>query len=146
MSGNFFKEKIVIHHSPFVEQDLLNAVKEQIKDRLDSQGLPHDPSVIEFNNLGPTGAGDVLTFAWVGEFFVAGPQNAGQSLGTVVHNNDVNVFLGKREAALGMMAKNFINGLGNIDLNATQVPSLQDVVRQINDFRNVFPRLEATRI
>lgn len=138
--SNFFKEKIVIQHSPFVEADFLANVRAQIVDRLDSQGLPHDNTVIEFAP-NPNNIGCVLGFSWNGEFFVSGPQNAGQALSFYVNSDDTQVFLGKREARLGTMAKNFINGIANAPATVTAV----ELVNWANAFRTVFPRLEATR-
>jgi len=153
MSDKFFKEVLIIHHSPFVEEDKLNAIREQIKDRLDSQGVPNDPTVIQFNNTGSVGAGDVLTFAWSAGYSVSTqrlgePVRFGEETGTVSHNDDVNVFLGKREAKLGTMTKNFVNAIANYieqQGDGEGFPSSQ-VKTLINDFRDVFPRLEATRI
>lgn len=118
--------------------------------RLNDQGQPQIGQNDTTVTLNPNDT--VIRYQYFGELVVKSPSgfhNHGQVVEQSYYTDDVDVFLGKREAILAQMSKNFINGLQSqiiglqappVGMTAEQI--LADVNETITRFRDVFPSLE----
>lgn len=145
--AKFYTESIVVTGGAGFTDTRAARVLKILKKVLTSQGV--DPSVISIVQNENDRSGGALQFDFFGEFIANAPggaYNSGQSIEFTVHTNNVFTFLGRRDAALGTMAKNFLNGVGNVASNQPNGPiTLEDLGTWVSNFRDVFPRLEANQ-
>lgn len=143
--AKFYAESIVVSGGAGFTSTRQQRVLNILRKALQRQGV--DPSVITVFQDDNDLSGGALKFDFFGEFIANAPggaYNSGQTIEFTVHTNNVFAFLGRRDAALGTMAKNFINGVGNVAANQPNGPiTLDDLGTWVNNFRDVFPRLEA---
>lgn len=153
-SNKFYRETIKLLVGALVLQSTIDVAKAAILARLQAQGSATTIEV-ETSDLAPAGG---IAFTSEIEWKAATEDNyyiAGQETGFGVFYADVGAFLSQRDAVLGNMAKNFINGLGNSMAevaNGNSGAAIDDedggstayFNAWINNFRDIFPRLEAT--
>lgn len=147
MSSKYFNESITVTGGAAFDASAQERFTEALVVALQAQG--RNPEIITVQALTNNVSGSAVKCDYFADLRVAAPGGhliAGETVEFTVHTDDVFVFLGRINLALGVIAKNFINGVGNVNLNSTQAPSAEDLVRWVNDFRDVFPRLEAAGV
>lgn len=140
----FYAESITVTGGAGFTSAEQHRVMALLANTLSDQGI--DPSVITVLQDSSDMSGQAMKMEFFAEFIANAPggaYNSGQAIEFIVNTNDVFLFLGRREAALGQMTKNFLNGVGNVATSMPNGPiSLTDVGTWIGNFRDVFPRLE----